>query len=56
MPRGTALQHQLPAGLSRDINPQDYILDLPTKKAPEPMGTGASLEEARYWPPAQGSC
>ena len=54
MPRGTATSHQQPAGLSRDINPLVYIPVNPTKKAPEPMGTGTSLEEHAVLAPRAG--
>ena len=37
MPRGTAIPHQASADISRDNNPLIYILEPPTKKAPEPM-------------------
>ena len=47
MPRGTALTHQAPADIFRDNNPLVYIPVNPTKKAPEPMGTGTSWREKR---------
>ena len=37
MPRGTATSHQAAADISRDNKPLVYILEPPTKKAPEPM-------------------